>query len=493
MEAVISAFLGDIIGRAVSVVVEKCRQQTTTEEDLQRLHQLLLRISTAIEEADGRCVANQGMIRQVSMMRDHMLKGYYLLDSFMCRETIDDDEVSRSSSVQSKFNPAKRFRRLCSSTQIESMIIGRVSSKELKRVILVLENMVADMKEFAIFLTSYPRMYRQPYGAYLYLDKYMFGRQMEREQAISFLLHAGPLGNGNFGVLPIVGPAFVGKSTLVEHICNDERVHNHFSLILVYSKNDLKYETSTTFRDDCVIKHQNIASGEERLLVVIELLGDVDNEVWKKLLHSAEAYMIHGSKILITSRSEKTVSLGTTEAVRLNFLPKEAYWYFFKMLVFGSTGPEEHPKLTSIAMELALEMRGSFIFAYVVAALLRENLGARFWSRVLRHIREHMQKNTLLFGEYPPLERPRYVWSMAKTQRDSNNIKFSLWPRDNQKGPASHGEVPKITAVDLLSGTWSTMPQGKFKVLSWRSLIPPCYIYTADCEFVRHEGSSTPA
>jgi hypothetical protein len=46
---------------------------------------------------------------------------------------------------------------------------------------------------------------------------------------------------------------------------------------------------------------------------------------------------------------------------QLNCLSKEAYWYFFKMLVFGSTDPEEHPKLTSIAMELALEMRWSFI------------------------------------------------------------------------------------------------------------------------------------
>ncbi|KAM0894520.1 hypothetical protein ACQ4PT_024470 [Festuca glaucescens] len=377
MEAFISAVLGDIVGRAISTMVQKCSEQTTAEEDLQRLHQLLLRISVVVEEAEGRCVTNRGMIRQLSMMIKQMYRGYYLLDSFKCtQKKIDDDKVSRSSFAQSKFNQAKRFRLISSKTHIESMVNGRDGNRELKQVILVLENMVADMKELAILLMSYPRMCRQPYGAYLYLDKYMFGRQMEREQAISFLLQAES--NGNLGVLPIIGPAFVGKTTLVEHVCDDERVRNHFSLILLYSGNDLKDETPTSFKDQCVIKHQSIASGEERLLVVINLLRDVDQGLWKRLLDSKQRCMTPGSKVIITSPSEKMLSFGTTEAIKLNYLSKEAYWYFFKMLVFGSTDPHEHPKLASIAMEIALQMRGSFIFAYVIATLLRENLSARF-------------------------------------------------------------------------------------------------------------------
>ncbi|KAM0840884.1 hypothetical protein ACQ4PT_059366 [Festuca glaucescens] len=128
MEALISAFLGDVVSRAISVVVKKYRQQTTVEEDLQRLHQLLLRISAMVEEAAGRYITNRGMIRQLRMMIKQML-GYYLLDSFKCIEKkTDDEEVSCSSFAQSKFNPAKRFRRLSSNTQTESMVIGRDNS-----------------------------------------------------------------------------------------------------------------------------------------------------------------------------------------------------------------------------------------------------------------------------------------------------------------------------------------------------------------------------
>ncbi|KAI5019863.1 hypothetical protein ZWY2020_044751 [Hordeum vulgare] len=489
MEAVISAILGDLVGRAMSFVVKKHREQTTAEEDLQRLCQLLLRISAVVEESEGRCVTNRGMIHQASTMRQQMFRGYYLLDAFRCREKkTDDEEVGRFLFAQSNFNPAKRFRLLSSNTQIESTVIGRESSQGLKQAVIGLENMVADMKEFAMFLMSYPRMYRQPYGAYLFVDKYMFGRQMEREQAISFLLQVEPPGNENVGVLTLVGPARVGKSTLVDHVCNDERVWNHFSSILLYTGNNLKDQTMATFRDHCVIKHQNIALDEERLLVVIELSGDVDKWACKRLLHSSERCMPHGSKIIITSRSEKTTSLGTTEAVRLNYLSKEAYWYFFRMLIFGSTDPVEHPKLTSMAMEIALEMRESFIYAYVVAALLRENFSAQFWCRVLGHLREHRQKNILLLGEYPAEEdQPRYICSLVKRRRGSEYIKSLLRCSDYQNGPASHGGTPRITLMDLLSGTWSAVPRGKFEVLSWRSLIPPYYSYTTVCEFVRHE------
>jgi hypothetical protein len=123
MEALISAVLGDIVSRAMSVVIEKCREakEKTTTEDLQRLHQLLLRISAVVEEAEGRCVTNRGMIRQVGMMMNQMFRGYYLLNSIKCIEKkTDGEEVSHSSFALSKLNPAKRFRLLSSNTQVES-------------------------------------------------------------------------------------------------------------------------------------------------------------------------------------------------------------------------------------------------------------------------------------------------------------------------------------------------------------------------------------
>lgn len=503
MEALISAVLGDIISRAISVVVDKCReQQTTTEEDLQRLRQLLLRISAIIEEAEGRRVTNRGMIRQVSVMREQMFRGYYLLDAFRCREkNTREEETSRRLFARSAFSPTKRFRRLSSSTQSESMVIAcrESSSKELKQVVLCLETMVVDMKEFAVFLMSYPRMHRQPRSAYLFLDKCMFGRQMEMEQAISFLLQADQQGDGDPGVLPIVGSALIGKSTLVEHVCDDERVRNHFSSILFYTGDSLtRDETATTFRHKCTIKHQNInvASVEERSLLVVELPEDFDEDTWRGLLRSSTRSLKHGSKIIITSRSEKVASLGTTEAVRLERLPEEAYWYFFRTLAFGSTDPEDHPELTSIAMELALDMRGSFMNAFISAGLLlrlgADRLCPRSWRRVLAHFRDYRQKNALLLGgEYPLDLQSRYVWSMAQAPR-LGRLKLFLLRDSYQRGPDDRTKVPRVTVVDLLSGS-AAAPRGRSEVLFWRSFVPPYYryMYVCECELVRHKNNKT--
>lgn len=155
---------------------------------------------------------------------------------------------------------------------------------------------------------------------------------MEMEAVIDFLLRTEAAGNESPGVLPIVGAARVGKSTLVEHVCLDERLRGHFSSIVVFTVED----TGAAFRGNAVVKHQDVAAGAAashggRSLVVIELAGDVDDETWGRLYSSAASGMENGSKIVVTSRSEKIATLGTTEALRLEAgaLSIEAYWYVF--------------------------------------------------------------------------------------------------------------------------------------------------------------------
>lgn len=59
----------------------------------------------------------------------------------------------------------------------------------------------------------------------------MFGRHVEKERIINFLLHDG---SGEVDVLPIVGGMGVGKTTLAQHVCDDERVRGHFP-VMMYS------------------------------------------------------------------------------------------------------------------------------------------------------------------------------------------------------------------------------------------------------------------
>ncbi|KAF8715707.1 hypothetical protein HU200_026650 [Digitaria exilis] len=481
MEPASSAALGEFVRRTVSFLLAECeRPPVTGQEDLKRLRSLLLRSGTILEQAERRHVASRAMLLQLRSLRDKTFRGYYIFDAIRCRSSLtlhgghkddgdggveeEEEEVNRRPFTLSSSNTAKRARfsssnsdRSESSEAAAGAVVLRVacSPRELQEMACSLEAMIRDMKEFVVFLMGYPILCREPYSAHLFVEKCMFGRNMERERIMEFLLQKDPesntSGNNLLGVLPITGPSLIGKSTIVEHVCKEERVRNYFSLILW-------------------------------LLIVIELLDDVDDEIWKSLYTSARS-IPRGSKMLITSRSKKIERFGTTEALRLKCLPTEAHWYFFKMLVFGSEDPEQHPKLISLAMEMAYDMPGSFIYPHLGAALLlKANFNPKRWSMILTRFREYLKKNVsgLLGEEYPDdleaaKDQPQCAWTVTKQKPDEYFMLHEIY----QRGSAPE-EVPGITVLDLLCGC--DHPQGRYEVLFWKSQIPPYFTYICTCD-----------
>ncbi|CAL4913225.1 unnamed protein product [Urochloa decumbens] len=499
MEMLYSAALGELVSRAVSFFLLAKREEqaaaTAQEEELlQRLRHLLLRSCTVVEEAERRLVTNGAMLRQLRALRNETIRGYYVLDAVRCGASLgggdrrkdgdennqkEEAEASRLAFALSRFNPAKRVRVPSGSGDPEARESG-ARLRELRQAVRGLEDMIGDLKEFVVFLTSYPPMHRQPYSAHMFVDNCMFGRDMEKERIMQFLLQTEPPGAPRrLGVLPIVGPAHIGKSTLVEHVCYDERVRSHFCLILFYRHNDLIDETVASFREKCVVKHKNDnhASSRQRLLIVIEILEDVDEETWNRLYSSGRT-MAHGSRMIVTSRSENIVRFGTTHALRLKCLSTEAYWYFFKMTVFGSDDPGQHPKLASLAMEMASLMQGSFSFANIGAVVLRDYFNIQSWSRAVTRIREYLQKNVSLFGEYTDdikdKDRPRFTWSIMNQKPDKYCLLHNVYERGSQE------DVPEIPYSDILA--MCAQPRGEYDVLFWRSRIPPYLNYVCKCE-----------
>ncbi|RLM98061.1 hypothetical protein C2845_PM06G00410 [Panicum miliaceum] len=458
-----NAVLGELVSRSMSSLFAKCEKETAAaaQEDLQLLRRLLTRSATIT------------------------FRGYYVLDVVRCRAALggggrrrdgedDGDDVARRAFALSRFNPAKRvsFRSGAPEATESPPVLGGASpAVELHRLVRSLEAMIGDMKEFVVFLTSYPPLYRQPYSAHMFVDKCMFGRHMEKETVMEFLLkkEPPPPGAEHLGVLPIVGPAHIGKSTLVEHVCDDERVRNHFSLILFYTGNDLEDMTVSSFRDKCLIKHHTDNASAERLLIVIEILDDVDDATWNGL-YSSQRSIAQGSKMIITSRSERIERFGTAQALRMKCLSVEAYWYLFKMAAFGGDDPAQHPKMASLALEMASLMQGSFIFTSIGAALLSANFNTQSWSRILTRLRQYTQKNASLIREYP-----RYTWNVIKEKPDKYFMLYDIYHR------GSGVEVPDISFLDLQGGH-AQPPAGKYDILLTKSRIPPYFNYVCTCE-----------
>ncbi|CAL4947704.1 unnamed protein product [Urochloa decumbens] len=500
MEALVSAVLGDLISRSISFSIDKCyrgrRDAPVIEDILQRLRRVLLRIRITVEEAERRRVTNWAMLRQLQLMREGLYRGYYVLNAYNAK---DDPEVSchdrRSPFALSQFNPAKRVR-VCTLSSMASTKMsllasgtGREAEAELQEVLVGLERMASDMKELVVFLGSYPLLSREPYSGHLWLQNRMFGREAEQERIISFLLEPEPPGSTNLGVLPVIGRARVGKSTLVEHVCFDERVRKHFSSIVFLGIGDIddgKLSPQHLGGNKGIIKHQDLDSAGKSL-VVIELDGHMDESTLRRMLSTLRgARTAHVSKIVVTSRSEKIANFGTTQTLQLKPLPREAFWYFFKTIAFGSTDTEDHAELASVCMEMAGLLNRSFIGAYIIGSLLRANPCSQFWRKVLTRYRDFTRMHFLLFGEHPSdliaKDRPAYLWRLA-----SKTGTAVIVYRCYQACSAREHDLPKITINEVQIG--SASPRGKFEVLAWRSHIPPYYNYVLSCE-VRTSSSS---
>ncbi|KAL5226781.1 hypothetical protein ABZP36_015046 [Zizania latifolia] len=475
MNMLVPAVLGDIANRFLSFFISfsmtKYWQLPDAKETLERLNQLLLRANTIIEEAEGKCIANEGMLQQLHMLVEGVYRGHYLLDKFKypaLQEDTRDEEVSHVSAL-SKFNPAKH---LCFSNCSKTMLFGSSGIKELHGMIATLENGISDMMEFVVLLENCQLMHRQPRYTYSILENCMFGRRMEQEQVLSFLLQTDDLGDENLAVLPIIGPRKCGKTTLVEHVCRDDRVRDHYSLILFFRENNLKDGRVENLRENGVVKHQDYSSCK-RLLIIIELAGDINEQTWISL-KSLASCSVHGSKIIITSRSSKIENLGTTEALRLDLLHPEAYWYFFKMLAFGSANPDEHPRLASVAMEIATVYTGSFLAAYIIGGLLRDNFNGKFWYSALKYLRAYLRNQLLLFGDHPNnllrKDQPLHCLRFAKAAGP-------LWMSNYYETDSCQNQVPNISDIMLGCAT----PRGRFDALGWKSRVPPYYSYMVCC------------
>ncbi|EER95764.2 hypothetical protein SORBI_3002G011500 [Sorghum bicolor] len=464
METILSVLLGELVSRSINSFISKSSKLKVqdVEDSLQRV---LLRAQVIINEATGRHITNEAMLQQLDMLRDAMYQGNYILDTF--RYQSNDVEDAKDPVVSHSFPPSKvnSLKWIYYSSNRKTQIL-----EPLQDVLDNLNSMILDVKELVVFLASYPRIYRQPYSMHLLLSNCMFGRQMEAQLVTSFLLHTQPGGSDKeLEVLPIVGPYRVGKSTLVSHVCKDERFTYYYDL--------------TTLTKRCAMEHQNnvLTSNKDRkFLVVVELVGDVNEDEWNMFCSSCKQRLPRGSKIIVTSQSDKIVKFGTT--------PHGEFWYFFKTLTFGTMDPKMHPRFAHVAMEIGMMLSVCHVGANLTASLLMTNFDIHFWYKVLTFIRGTTKNNISKHGGHPfgliNQNKPAQsqCWSMSSPSKD-----LVLYC-DYFERP-SHEETPRIRFKDVIFG--KVRPHGKFELLSWRSQIPPYYSYLASCEIRERKTIAT--
>uniref|UniRef100_A0A8I6Y6B5 Disease resistance N-terminal domain-containing protein n=1 Tax=Hordeum vulgare subsp. vulgare TaxID=112509 RepID=A0A8I6Y6B5_HORVV len=227
----------------------------------------------------------------------------------------------------------------------------------------------------------------------------------------------------------------------------------------------MKYRALCSSRDET----QNLSCLLEDVSACLVALMTHDAS-WQKF-YSTTKHMGKGSKIIIISRIESVSRLGTIRPMHLNGLSLEEYSYLFKVLAFGSTNPDYHPRLSLVASELAVLMGGSLVVANVCADIFRKNQNVQFWQHILNKYRNYLSNNLSLFLEHPKLliERDRPV-DIAKLV-SSTSAPLRLMPPHSEDDDSTR-DLPKVGFGDLIAG-FVVPPKEEFELVGWESRIPP--------------------
>jgi len=402
-DAIVSAVIGDAVSRVISLLTGRfgAGHQQSTEAKLRRICRTLVRVHAAVEEARGRQITNGGALRWLSELIDGEYQARYLIDTVGLGrgdEQVPPSPRDSSTTSTSPFNPAKRVR-VAVKRALSRRDPGGADGDDIDGALESLQDVSAHLGEFILLLQGC-RPIRRPLPTSILVDGQMFGRHVEKERVINFLLHGGG-GAGELGVLPVVGAIGAGKTTLVQHACDDDRVRAHFPAILFFNFS-CTYAIAASGGAAAALRSKHVIGGDAPLSLMsdplrwikgnfqsrrfLAVFEDVDmrgkqrlEELLRKLRCAAR-----GSRVIFTT-SDRRVStlLGTVEPVVLRVLPRPEYWFFFKAHAFAGRDLEECPRLVAAGMAIARKLSGSFFGAKIVGGLLRDHPDPRFWGRVL--------------------------------------------------------------------------------------------------------------
>ncbi|KAM4075383.1 hypothetical protein ACB094_10G165800 [Castanea mollissima] len=191
-------------------------------------------------------------------------------------------------------------------------------------------------------------------------------RSRRRRQTGSFVIESEKI-----SIISIVGIGGLGKTTLAQLVYNDERVKRHFDLKIWVCVNDDFDVGKIMFRLQELLF-------QKRYLLVLDDAWNEDHNEWDNLRTSLRSGM-EGSKIIVTTRSEKVASkIGTTYIHHLKGLSDGNCWALFKQRAFGYN-EDHHPNLSAICKQIVKKCGGVPLAAKTLESVMRFKRGEKEW------------------------------------------------------------------------------------------------------------------
>ncbi|KAK1685452.1 hypothetical protein QYE76_046300 [Lolium multiflorum] len=260
------------------------------------------------------------------------------------------------------------------------------------------------------------------------LPRKVYGRDAEKDCIVKMVTEERSDG---VAVLPIVGIAGVGKTTLAQLVYNDPNVERQFDQkVWVWVSHNFDEVRLTREMLDFVSpeRHQGFPNKNEtyeginsfaklqevlkghmqfqskRFLLILDDVSDnMDGYRWNKVLAPLRSSHVRGSVILVTTRNLSVAErVGTLEPIKLGSLADNDLRLLFKLHAFGDENYEVPRNLSSIWRQIAENLKGNPLAAESTGILLRKKLSIDHWNDILKN--EGWKSMQLCTGIMPSLK-----------------------------------------------------------------------------------------
>lgn len=374
----LSPLLQIVFDRLASPVIAQLQDLFGLEQNYEKLQQSLPMIRDLLEDAEGQ-QETDGVVKEwLSKLKEAAYDTEDLLDELASEIILCEGSSSIGDQVRSFIFPFD-----------PSQDLFHIARHQLPEMLVALDEMI----EKGLTLNLTPKVhntlsessisYRETFS--LVIESEVYGRRDDKEKILE-LLHTTSNGENigdSVSIIPIVGIGGLGKTTLAQLVYGDADSMGCFDMkIWVYVSNDFDMKKiitaiieSATLRK-CEFTNLEILSRQlqeflcgKRYLLVLDDVWNEDQDKWQRFQTLLKGG-VKGSKIIVTTRSDKVASIVGTSSYHLKGLVEDDSWAFFKQHTFGQGEEEGHPNLLPIGKQIVNKCGGVPLAARTLGSLL---------------------------------------------------------------------------------------------------------------------------